>query len=143
MVYKVQLYVYLINAPMIVMILSGVIHNGSLVSLDVALTLDQIYILAISGYICYLEESRQTPLRGFVFIKDLFFILSCIGLYMALNASTSNATAFIAVVIVLYLFNLGTQAFTNELEMWVLLALGFRDKNVYSASFLLTEKSQS
>jgi hypothetical protein len=39
--------------------------------------------------------------------------------------------------------NLIIQAYTNELESWVLLVLGIREKNVYSASFLLTEKSQS
>ena len=143
MVYKVQFYVYLLNFPMIVLILSGVIYNGSLVPLNVALTLDQIYILAISGYICYVEQSRQTPLRGFVFIKDLFFILSCLGLYMALNANSQNTTTYIVVVIFLYIFNLITQAFANELEHSVLLLLGIRQKNVYSACFLLTEKSQS
>ena len=126
MVYKVQAYVYLINIPMIILILCGVIYNGSLIPLEVALTLDQIYILAISGYICYVEESRQTPIRGFVFIKDLIFILSSFGLYMALNASNSNMTAFIVTIIFLYLINLITQAFTNELEHSVLLILGIR-----------------
>lgn len=54
MVYKVQAYVFLINIPVIIMILTGVIYNACLLSLDVALKIDEIYILAVSSYICYL-----------------------------------------------------------------------------------------
>jgi hypothetical protein len=139
---KVQLYIYLINFPILVMVLTGVIQNGNLLVLDIALNLDEIYILILSGYICYLEESRHTPIRGFVFLKDLFFILVFLAQHMILNTSSDNSMAYIIIVIILYLANLAVQSFTNELESWVLLALGFKEKNVYSASFLLTEKSQ-
>lgn len=54
MVYKVQAYVFLINVPAILMIFSGVIYNGCLLPLDVTLKMDEIYILAVSSYICYL-----------------------------------------------------------------------------------------
>ena len=111
--------------PIIVMMLDGVVYNGSMVPLDVALTLDEIYILMISGYICYLEESRHTPLRGFVFIKDVVLILIFLGLYMTLN-SNGSMTAYIVVAIILYLFNIIIQSFTNELESWVLIMLGIR-----------------
>ena len=98
---------------MIFLILTGVIFNGSLVPMNVALTLDKIYIMAVSGYICYLEESRQTPIRGFAFIKDLLLVMTCFGLYIVLNLNTSNTTAYIVVIIFLYLISLIVQAFTN------------------------------
>jgi hypothetical protein len=54
MVFKVQSYIYIINIPAIVLILSGVIFNGCLLPFDVTLKMDEIYILIVSGYICYL-----------------------------------------------------------------------------------------
>ena len=54
MVYKVQFYIYLLNLPIMIMLLTGVIYNGSLLPLDIALNMDEGYILIISGYICYL-----------------------------------------------------------------------------------------
>lgn len=54
MVYKVQFYIFLINVPIMIMILTGVVYNGSLLPLDVALNMDEFYILIISGYICYI-----------------------------------------------------------------------------------------
>jgi hypothetical protein len=40
MVYKVQFYIYLLNLPIMIMLLTGVIYNGSLLPLDMALNMD-------------------------------------------------------------------------------------------------------
>jgi hypothetical protein len=45
----------LVNLPYIALILSGVVYNDSLLPLEVTLKIDEIYILIICGYICYLE----------------------------------------------------------------------------------------
>ena len=42
--------------------------------------MDEGYIMILCGYICYLEESRQTPVRGFVVIKDSLLIMVCLAL---------------------------------------------------------------
>ena len=41
-----------------------------------------------------------------------------------------------------YLIGLILQVFTNDIEEWLLLVLRIKEKNIYRASFLLTEKSQ-
>jgi hypothetical protein len=40
-----------------------------------------------------------------------------------------------------YLLNMILQTYTNELEDFLLMLLGIREKNTYRAAFLLTEKS--
>ena len=83
MVYRIQIYIILINIPFIVLIHSGIFYNNSLLPLEVSFKLDEIFILIISGYICYKEESRQTPVRGFVFVKDSTVLL--VMLFMLIN----------------------------------------------------------
>jgi hypothetical protein len=56
-----------------------------------------------------------------------------------LKGSISAEYAFSIVPV--YLVALVCQAFTNEMESCLLSVLGIREKNIYSASFLLTEKS--
>ena len=69
----------------------------------------------MSGYICYLEESRQTPIRGCPFLKDILlavvFNLALLNLYTS-GEMTPDA-AYIALPI--YLVALALQAFSNEL----------------------------
>jgi hypothetical protein len=55
MLWRAQLYILLVNAPALILILSGVIYNNSLLPLEVSLKMDETYILVVSGYICYLE----------------------------------------------------------------------------------------
>lgn len=52
-VFKVQSFIYIINIPAIVLIISGIFFNKSLFPVDVAFKMDEIYILIVSGYICY------------------------------------------------------------------------------------------
>ena len=75
--------------------------------------MDEILILVVSGYICYLEESRQTPIRGCLFLKDVtlavFFNLALLDLYK--GGELTPTPAYIALPI--YLVALIIQAFSN------------------------------
>lgn len=71
--------------------------------------------MAVSSYICYLEESRHTPLRGFVFIKDTVILVVCMLLYLIVRMGDESLSLFIVTVICVYLFSLILQAYTNEL----------------------------
>lgn len=46
------------------------------------------------------------------------------------------------IIMPIYLVGLVLQAFTNDIEQCLLLALKIKERNIYRASFLLTEKSQ-
>lgn len=80
MLYRVQTYLILVNLPSIILILCGLLYNTSLLPLEAALKVDESHIMILCGYICYLEESRQTPVRGFVVIKDSLLIMLSLGL---------------------------------------------------------------
>ena len=68
--FKIQTYLFLINLPFILLIVFGLINNKSIITLDTSLKIDSTFILLVSSYICYLQQSRQTPLRVFVVLKD-------------------------------------------------------------------------
>lgn len=79
MVYRAQFYLFIINLPIIILVMVGIIYNRSLLPMEVALDLDLAYIFIVCGYICFLEESRQTPIRGFVVLKDTIICLIGMG----------------------------------------------------------------
>lgn len=66
---------------------SGLLFNASLLPFEVALKMDEGHIMILCGYICYLEESRQTPLRGFVVMKDSLLMMTCLGLLSSVYMS--------------------------------------------------------
>lgn len=113
MVYRVQTYLFILNLPLLIMALSGIVYNSSLMPLEVALKVDEILILVVSGYICYLEESRQTPIRGCLFLKDvtlaIIYNLALLDLYK--GGELTPTPAYIALPI--YLVALIIQAFSN------------------------------
>lgn len=77
---RIQLYYLLINIPMIFVGVASVVYHRSLVGIEISLNLDEIQVLLITGYICWTEESRQTPLRGFVFFRDVGFLLGAFAI---------------------------------------------------------------
>ena len=114
-IYRVQIYLYLVNLPYIALILEGIIFNNSLLPFETALKIDEIYILIICGYICFLEESRQTPIRGFVVIKDSFFILIGLAILSDLYTSGVASSQYLFTIVPVYLVSLIIQVFTNEI----------------------------
>ncbi len=44
--------------------------------------MDELNIMIVTGYICWVEESRHTPIRGMCLIRDLLFAILLIGLYL-------------------------------------------------------------
>lgn len=104
--------------------------------------MDEGHIMILCGYICYLEESRQTPLRGFVVIKDSFLMMTCLGLLSSVYMEGELSYTEVLSILPVYLVGLVLQAFTNDIEQCLLLALRIKERNIYCASFLLTEKSQ-
>jgi hypothetical protein len=142
MVYRAQFYLFIVNLPIIVLVMSGVVYNGSLLPMEVALDLDLAYIFIVCGYICFLEESRQTPIRGFVVLKDTAMCLIAMGVIAPVYRSGQGSIDQVLALLPMFAVAMIVQAFTNEIENGLLLALGVREKNIYSASFLLTEKSQ-
>lgn len=73
------IYMLIINFPCLVLGISSIIHNQSLTGIEISFNIDELQILILSAYICHLEESRQTPLRGFLFIRDLIVLMGCFG----------------------------------------------------------------
>jgi hypothetical protein len=140
--YRVQIYLTLVNLPSIVLLLSGLFYNTSLLPFETALKMDEAHIMILCGYICYLEESRQTPVRGFVVIKDSLLMLVSLGLLSSVYLDGQLTYAQVLSILPVYLVGLAVQAFTNDIEQWLLLALRVKERNIYRASFLLTEKSQ-
>jgi len=55
MLWRAQVYILFVNAPSLILILTGFIYNNSLLPMEVSLKMDETYILIVSGYICYLE----------------------------------------------------------------------------------------
>lgn len=77
-------YLLLINTPVILMCCVSLVVHHSLVGLQVSCDVDQVQILLVSSYICYVEESRQTPIRGFLFLRDLVVMMCMIGCFIGL-----------------------------------------------------------
>jgi hypothetical protein len=100
--------------------------------------MDEGYIMILCGYICYLEESRQTPVRGFVVIKDSLLIMVCLALLSSVYMTGQLSYSSVLSILSVYLLGLILQAFTNDLEQCLLLALKIKERNIYRASFLLT-----
>jgi len=46
------------------------------------MTIDEFNILIVTGYICWIEESRHTPIRGMHLIRDVIFAILCISLFI-------------------------------------------------------------
>lgn len=67
---------------MIILTFISLFYNQSLVGLETSMTIDEINILAVTGYICWLEESRHTPIRGMHLIRDILFAITYIALYV-------------------------------------------------------------
>ena len=60
------------------------------------------------------------------------------SVYLTGELSYSSVLSILPV----YIVGLILQAFTNDLEQCLLLALKIKERNIYRSSFLLTEKSQ-
>jgi hypothetical protein len=75
-------------------------------------------------------------------IKDSLLMLVSLGLLSSVYLDGQLTYAQVLSILPVYLVGLAVQAFTNDIEQWLLLALRVKERNIYRASFLLTEKSQ-
>lgn len=73
--------------------------------------MDQIQIILLSGYICYLEESRQTPIRGFLFGRDLFTLIAFLGVISNFYYDGKVKLEYGIIILCLFLIYLGFQNF--------------------------------
>lgn len=67
----------MMNFPSILIGLTSLLYSRSIAGLEVSWSVDEIYILLVTPYICHLGEHRQTPLRGFFVLRDLLMLIGC------------------------------------------------------------------
>ena len=74
------------------------------------MTFDELNLFIVTGYICYMEESRHTPLRGIYFIRDVIFAILVIGLlvgeYYDGSIKLDYTVSIIAVFVIYYYTNI-------------------------------------
>jgi len=78
-VLKTVVYLLLINFPLIILSTFSLAFNRNLIGFHISCDVDHIQIILVCGYICYVEESRQTPIRGFLFIRDTLVVMCFLG----------------------------------------------------------------
>lgn len=125
---------------MIVLMGISLFYNKSFVGIETSMTIDEINILLVTGYICWIEESRHTPIRGMHLIRDVIFAIVCISLYinivyvgtMEVSEPATELGVFFLYYIVLNFF--------DGIEELLLRIFGLKESNTFNAKFLLTSK---
>lgn len=134
-------YCMLINFPIILLFVFGLLLNNSALCYEVSLITDEAQILLVAGYICYVEESRQTPIKGFSFIRDCVFLIVGLAFLGVLYFDGVYSYNYVVMVGVLFLFYYLVQSFSDEIESLFLLLLRISEEDCFNAKFLLTAKS--
>lgn len=125
---------------MIILMGISLFYNKSFVGIETSMTIDEINILLVTGYICWIEESRHTPIRGMHLIRDVIFAIVCISLYinivyvgtMEVSEPATELGVFFLYYIVLNFF--------DGIEELLLRIFGLKESNTFNAKFLLTSK---
>lgn len=115
-------------------------YNRSLVGIETSMTIDEINILIVSGYICWIEESRHTPIRGMHLIRDVIFVIVFISLYIKIFYVGSFNISEPASIIGVFFFYYIVLNYFDGIEELILRILGIKEFNTFNAKFLLTSK---
>ena len=95
----------------------------------------------VAGYICWLEESRHTPIRGILLIRDLAFAGVAMGLMVRIFYSgiIDPFTSFL-IIAMFYTYYLAMSYF-DVIEDFIMRLMGLKESNMFNSKFLLTSKN--
>lgn len=119
-------YLLLINTPSLLLAGLSLVLHSSLLGFQVSCDIDHIQIVLLSAYVCYLEESRQTPIRGFLFVRDLGVAMGLLGALLGLGLDGRLRVEYGVVGLLLFVFYYGSLQVEEGLEDGVLRVLGIK-----------------
>jgi hypothetical protein len=138
-VVKTIIYLLLVNLPHILLFGISLINENSQIGFKISCDVDLIQVLVVSSYICYVEESRQTPIRGLIFTRDLIVTICCLICLSVFKQDGQYKSEYGFVVLGIYLLFLILQLFEVKMEESVLQILGIKESYDYNSNFLLTQ----
>ena len=136
------IYLFLINFAPIALGLTSLIYNHSLVGMQASADIDIFSVIVLGGYICYLEESRQTPICGFLFVRDLIVIVGCLGGLVSVYIQGETNVELGLILAAFYFVYYVMLQFEEGMEDGVLRLLKIRGNDIYNAEYLLTQNKK-
>ena len=136
---RTVIYLLLLNFPIIILGIAALAYNRSLIGIQISCDMDMLHIIVLGGYICYLEESRQTPICGFLFVRDLACLMGVLACFINFYIFGEVSIKYGLILAGFYLIYYIMLQFEEKMEDGVLRVLKIRGNDVYNAAYLLTQ----
>ena len=127
------IYLVIINFPCLVLGISSIIHNQSLTGIEISFNIDELQIIILSAYICHIEESRQTPLRGFLFIRDLIILIGGFACLIKIYFDGKISLEYGIILLGFYFIYYIMQLLEVKMEESVLELLGLKESRSFNS----------